>query len=236
MRMKRSRSVLIALSATLVIGVGTAVAASIPNGDFEKGNLSNWKAKNDGDGDWFVYKASNRELPPTVGGATLPKPFGKFAGALKQNGPGTNYLTHTLPVPADATTLSLKLFWINDGGPPPAAPASSSSRAQAAAAGYWVFPGDWNATGPRIQFFRLDLVEPSANGFTTRKSDILGTIFKPRIGTTKARSGGWINASIDVSRFAGKRVKLRLVEGDNSGFLNVGIDRLEFLSAENPTG
>jgi hypothetical protein len=194
--MKRSRRVLIALSATLVIGVGTAVAASIPNGDFEKGNLSNWKAKNDGDGDWFVYKASNRELPPTVGGATLPKSFGKFAGALKQNGPGTNYLTHTLPVPSDATTLSVKLFWINDG---------------ITAAGYWAFPGTWSTSGPQIQYFRLDLVKPPASGFTTKKSDILGTIFKPRIGTTKARSGGWINASIDVSRFAGKRVKLRLV-------------------------
>jgi hypothetical protein len=229
--MKRSRKVLIALSATLVIGVGTAVAASIPNGDFEKGTLSNWKAKNDGDGDWFVYKASNRELPPTVGGATLPKPFGKFAGALKQNGPGTNYLTHTIAVPTDATTLSVKLFWINDGGPSP-----GFNSAQAAAAGYWVFPGDWNAIGPPIQFFRLDLVDPSANGFTTRKSDILGTIFKPKIGTTKARSGGWINASIDVSRFAGKRVKLRLVEGDNSGFLNVGLDEVRFRSADSPTG
>lgn len=235
MRMKRSRRVLIALSATLVVGVSAAFAASIPNGDFEKGNLSNWKAKNDGDGDWFVYRAGTRKLPNPQGGATLPKPFGKFAGALKQTGPGTNYLTHTIAVPADATTLSIKLFWINDGGPPPAAPASSS-RAQSAASGYWVFPGDWNATGPRIQYFRLDLVKPSANGFTTRKSDILGTIFKPKIGTTKARSGGWVNASIDVSRFGGERVKLRLVEGDNSGYLNVGLDEVEFRSADSPTG
>ncbi len=229
--MKRSRRVLIVLSATLVIGVGTAVAASIPNGDFEKGNLSNWKAKNDGDGDWFVYKASNRELPPTVGGATLPKPFGKFAGALKQNGPGTNYLTHTIAVPADATTLSVKLFWINDGGPSP-----GFNSAQAAAAGYWAFPGSWSTSGARIQYFKLDLVEPSAKGFTTRKSDILGTIFKPRIRSTKARSGGWVTETINVSRFSGEKIKLRLVEGDNSGYLNVGLDEVRFRSADSPTG
>lgn len=229
--MKRSRRVLIVLSATLVIGVGTAVAASIPNGDFEKGNLSNWKAKNDGDGDWFVYKDSNRELPPTVGGATLPKPFGKFAGALKQNGPGTNYLTHTIAVPADATTLSVKLFWINDGGPSP-----GFNSAQAAAAGYWAFPGSWSTSGARIQYFKLDLVEPSAKGFTTRKSDILGTIFKPEIGATKARSSGWVTKTVDVTKFQGQRIKFRLVEGDNSGYLNVGLDEVRFRSADSPTG
>jgi hypothetical protein len=228
--MKRSRRVLIVLSATLVIGVGTAVAASIPNGDFEKGNLSNWKAKNDGDGDWFVYKDSNRKLPDPAGGATLPKPFGKFAAALKQTNPGTNYLTHTLSVPAGASTLSVKLFWINAGGPSP-----GFNSAQAAA-GYWAFPGTWSTSGARIQYFKLDLVEPSAKGFTTRKSDILGTIFKPRIRSTKARSGGWVTETINVSRFSGEKIKLRLVEGDNSGYLNVGLDEVRFLSADSPTG
>ena len=229
--MKRSLTALATVVAVLGLSaVAYAAAPTISNGDFEKGNLSNWKAKNDGDGDWFVYKDSNRKLPDPAGGATLPKPFGKFAAALKQTNRGTNYLTHTLSVPAGASTLSVKLFWINAGGPSP-----GFNSAQAAA-GYWAFPGTWSTSGARIQYFKLDLVKSSANGFTTRKSDILGTIFKPRIRSTKARSGGWVTETINVSRFSGEKIKLRLVEGDNSGYLNVGLDEVQFLSADSPTG
>lgn len=229
--MHRTRKLLFMTLAVIALGAGAAYASSISNGDFEKGNLSSWKAHNNGDGEWFVYKSSGRQLPKPVGGATLPKPFGKYAAALKQNGPGTSYLTQTVSVPASATTLSVELFWINDGGPPP-----GLNSAQAAAAGYWAFPGSWSTSGARIQYFALDLVEPSAKGFTTRKSDILGTIFKPKIRSTKARSGGWLTETVDVTKFQGKRIKFRLVEGDNSGYLNVGIDNLTFNVADQPTG
>lgn len=232
--MNRTRKLFLVTFALIALGAGVAYAgsaSSIPNGDFEKGNLSSWKDDSNGGGNWFVYKDSNRKLPDPAGGATLPKPFGKFAAALKQTNPGTNYLTHTLSVPAGASTLSVKLFWINAGAPPP-----GFNSAQAAAAGYWAFPGSWSTSGARIQYFKLDLVEPSAKGFTTRKSDILGTIFKPEIGATKARSGGWVTKTVDVTKFQGKRIKFRLVEGDNSGYLNVGIDNLTFNSADQPTG
>lgn len=234
MRMKRSGRVLIALSATLVVGVSAAFAASIPNGDFEKGNLSGWKKKNEGGGDWVIYDAKNRKLPGPPGSQpNAPKPFGKYAVVLEQDGPSTNYLIHSLSVPSDATRLSVKLFWVNRGSPPSPPPGRAPLRASA---GYWRFPGDWSSSGSRIQFFQLDLLKSSAAGFTTKKSDILATIFKPKIGSTPARSGGWVSETVDVSRYRGEKIKFRLVEGDNSGFLNVGIDRLEFLSAENPTG
>ena len=79
-------------------------------------------------------------------------------------------------------------------------------------------------------------MKSSAKGFSTRKSDVLATIFKPKIGSTPARSGGWVTETIDVSRFSGEKVKLRLVEGDNSGYMNVGLDQVEFRSASTPTG
>jgi hypothetical protein len=228
---KRVGKVLLASAALVAIGAATAFAASIPNGNFEEGNFSGWKKQSKGDGTWFVYTAKNRKVPGP-GGATLPKPFGKYAAALKQSGPGTNYLTHTFRVPSGATTLSLKLFWINQGGPPPGLVSAQAS----AEAGYWRFPGEWSVTGDRIQFFTLDLVKPSASGFTTKKSDVVTTILKPKVGSTKARSGGWVTETIDVSRFRGEKIKLRLVEGDNSGYLNVGLDQVEFRSASTPTG
>ena len=226
------------LSAVAVLSFGAvAYAASgsrIPNGDFEKGDLSGWKKKNEGGGDWVIYDAKSRKLPGPPGSQPIaPKPFGKYAVVLEQDAPSTNYLIHSLSVPSDATRLSVKLFWVNRGSAPGPTPGSAPRRATA---GYWRFPGDWSTAGSRIQFFQLDLLKSAAPGFTTKKSDILATIFKPKVGSTAARSGGWVTETVDVSRYRGEKIKFRLVEGDNSGFLNVGIDRLEFLSAANPTG
>lgn len=221
--------------AILLAAAAVALAATIPNGGFEKGNFSGWSKQSTGGGNLFVYDKPSRVLPaPPYGGATLPKPIGKYASSIRQTGPSTNYLTRTLRVPGDATTLSVKLFWINNGGPPgPPPPASSPRRA---GTGYWRFPGTWSTSGRRIQYFRLDLVRPAANGFTTKQSDILATMFRPKTGTTKSRSGGWLTKSIDVTQFRGRRIKLRLVEGDNSGYMNVGLDSLRFTTVSLPTG
>ena len=229
--MNRTRKLLLTTFALVALGAGVAYASSISNGDFEKGNFSGWNEQSTDDGEWFIYSAKKRKIPGP-GGPTLPKPFGKYAAALKQTGPSTNYLTHTFTVPAGVNTLSLKLFWINRGSPPPGLVSAHAS----AEAGYWRFPGEWSISGDRIQYFTLDLVKSSAKGFSTRKSDVLATIFKPKIGSTPARSGGWVTETIDVSRFSGEKVKLRLVEGDNTGFMNVGLDQVEFRSAGTPTG
>jgi hypothetical protein len=232
--MKRSLTALATVVAVLGLSaVAYAAAPTISNGDFEKGNFSGWNEQSTGDGEWFIYSAKKRKIPGP-GGPTLPKPFGKYAAALKQTGPSTNYLTHTFTVPSGVNTLSLKLFWINRGSPP--RPPGLVSAQASAEAGYWRFPGGWSISGDRIQYFTLDLVKSSANGFSTRKSNVLATIFKPKIGSTPARSGGWVTETIDVSRFSGEKVKLRLVEGDNSGYMNVGLDQVEFRSASTPTG
>ena len=232
----RRGKVLFATLAILLVGATAAVASSIPNGDFEKGNFSGWSKQSTGAGSLFIYDVASRVLPaPPYGGATLPKPIGTYAASVRQNGPSTNYLTRTLEVPGDATTLNVKVFWINEGGPPsPPPPASAPRRA---GTGYWRFPGTWSTGGgKRIQYFRLDLVKPAAKGFTTKQSDILATIFRPKTGSTKARSGGWLAKSIDVTQFRGRKIKFRLVEGDNSGYMNVGLDSLRFGSGSLPTG
>lgn len=219
----------------MAIGAATALAASIPNGGFENGNFSGWTKKNTADASqWKIYTAKSRELPgPPNASPLAPRPIGKYASVLEQEEPSTNYLTRTISVPSDATRLTVKLFWVNRGdGPPP----SVSSAPLRASVGYWRFPGEWIISGPRIQYFMLDIVKPSANGFTTKKSDILTTLFRPTVGSTRARSGGWVNESLNVTRFRGSKIKLRLVEADNSGFLNIGLDQLALRSANTPTG
>ena len=232
--MNQTKKILFVLIAILLTGTATALAAAVPNGDFERGNFSGWQTKSNGGGSWSVYDASERELPGPPGASPLaPRPLGKYASKLEQDDPGTNYLTRTLFIPRSATNLSVKLFWINRGGAAPPVPGSASQRA---VTGFWRFPGIWSTSGDDIQFFRLDIVKPGAGGFTTEDSDILATLFAPTIGSTPARSGGWKTKRINVSRFQGEKIKLRLVEGDNRGFLNVGLDRLRLLSASPPTG
>ncbi|MFM9042777.1 MAG: hypothetical protein ACKOPI_01260, partial [bacterium] len=158
-----------------MVGVTAAFAASIPNGDFEKGNFSGWKEKSTGGGEWSIYTAKDRVLPGPPNGPSAPKPVGKYASRLVQEEPSTNYLTRSLTVPSGATHLTVKLFWVNRGGPPGPVPGNAA---------YWRFPGTWDVSGARIQYFMLDLVKASAGGFTTKKSDILATLFKPKIGST----------------------------------------------------
>ncbi len=230
---KRVGKVLLASVALVAIGAATAFAASIPNGNFESGNFSDWKIRNKGSGDWVIYDSGDRKkATKDRGGAILPKPFGEFSAAITQGGPSANVILRTVRVPADATVMSVKLFWINDGGEPPPAPAAQAS----ADPGYWAFPGEWDFTGPRIQYFVVDLLKPSSPAFTAEKSDVLKTVFKPKIGATKARSGGWVTEAVDVAKFQGQRIKFRLVEADNSGYMNVGLDNLSFNTADLPTG
>lgn len=229
--MKKFHKALIASLAILALGASAAYASSITNGDFETRNFKDWKIRNTGGGNWIIYDKGNRKMTKPRGGATLPKPYGTFAASIVQGNPSTNYIIRTLEVPADATMLSVKLFWINQGSPPP-----TITSAQASEVGFWRFPGEWSVSAGRIQYFTLDLVKPSADGFSTKKSDVLATIFKPKINSTQARSGGWVTETVNVEKYQGQKIKFRLVEADNSGYMNVGLDNLTFNVADLPTG
>jgi len=224
----RTRKLFLVTFALIALGAGVAYAASapsIPNGDFEKGNLSGWKTGDTaGDNPWFVYTASQRgkgDVP-----SDIPKPRGKYSAGVQQfSSPGVNYLTRVLKVPADATTLKMNYFWNNYSSlAPGGAPA-------------WTFPGTWSVGGGlgTIQYLTLDLLKSSASPRTTSKSAILKTIFRPKAGVTPAVSG-WRSGSVDVSRFRGKKIKLRYIVGVNYAPMPIGFDDLKFVAADAPTG
>ncbi len=236
--MNRTRKLFLVTFALIALGAGVAYAASaskIPNGDFEKGNLSGWKTGDTaGTNPWFVYTASQRGTGDVP--SDIPKPRGKYSSGVQQfSDPGVNYLTRVLKVPADATTLKMNYFWNNYSGRAPGrAPRSVRGGGGALT---WIFPGTWSISGGfgTIQYLTLDLLKSSASPRTTSKSAILKTIFRPKAGVTPAVSG-WRSGSVDVSRFRGKKIKLRYIVGVNVAPMPIGLDDLKFVAAKPPTG
>ena len=234
--MNRTRKLFLVTSALIALGAGVAYAgsaSSIPNGDFEKGNLSSWKTGDTaGTNPWFVYTASQRgkgDVP-----SDIPKPRGKYSSGVQQfSDPGVNYLTRVLKVPADATTLKMNYFWNNYSGGNP-------GRATRSVRGFggsptWRFSGRWSIASGQLQYLTLDLLTASASPLTTSKSKILDTIFKPNAGVTPAVSG-WRSGSVDVSRYRGEKIKLRYIVGVNLAPIPIGLDDLKFVGAQPPTG
>lgn len=221
--MKRSLTVLATVAAVLALGAVAYAASSskIPNGNFEKGNLSDWKTgDSSGDNPWFVYTAAERgtgSIPPDI-----PKPRGKYsAGVNQREAPGVNYITRVLKVPAGATTLKMNYFWLNFTG--------------VIGSPTWRFSGSWSIDSGQLQYLTLDLLTASASPLTTSKSKILDTIFKPKAGVTPAVSG-WRSGSVDVSRYRGEKIKLRYIVGVNVASMPIGLDDLKFVGAQPPTG
>lgn len=235
--MKRSFTVLATVAAVLALGA-VAYAASlskIPNGNFEKGNLSDWKTGDSaGDNPWFVYTAAERgdgDVP-----SDIPKPRGKYSAGVSQfSSPGVNFITRVLKVPAGATTLKMNYFWNNYSGRnlvrvPRSVRGTGGSLT-------WRFPGNWSVSDAfgTIQYLTLDLLTASASPLTTSKSKILDTIFKPKAGVTPAVSG-WRSGSVDVSRYRGEKIKLRYIVGVDVAVMPIGLDDLKFVGAQPPTG
>lgn len=232
--MKRSLTLLLSTVAVLALGaVAYATSSSkIPNGNFEKGNLSGWKTGDSaGDNPWFVYTAAERGKGPVPD--NIPKPRGKYSAGVSQfNSPGVNYITRVLKVPAGATTLKLNYFWNNySGGNPARAPRSVRGGGSL----IWAFSGKWSIDSGPLQYLTLDLLEASAPPRTTSKSKILKTIFKPKAGVTP-RVSGWRSGSVDVSRYQGEKIKLRYIVGVNVAPMPIGLDDLKFVGAQPPTG
>ncbi len=82
------------------------------------------------------------------------------------------------------------------------------------------------------QQFRIDLLHPSAPIDSVAKADVLVNVFRtsPSDSTTREPA----EVSVDLSRWAGQTVRLRLAQTDNRGPLRVGVDdiRLERIGAD----
>jgi CubicO group peptidase (beta-lactamase class C family) len=179
--------------------------------DFESGALTGWRAVGGGSGGWFVYTEGSKAPDPAQSDPNVPfdlpnPPQGKFAAVTDTNGPGTRILYRDVELDG-RLRLQLSVFYAGVGG-------FSSPQSLA-----------YDEPGVNEQF-RIDLVAPSAPIDSVAHGDVLVSVFKTSAGDPDRREPSAV--SVDLSRWAGRTVRLRLAATDNSGPLRAGVDDIRF--------
>jgi D-alanyl-D-alanine carboxypeptidase len=179
--------------------------------DFEAGALTGWKQVGGGSGGWFVYTNGGTAPDPARSDPNVPfdlpdPPQGKYAAVSDMNGPGTRILYRDVKLDG-RLRLQLAAFYAGVGG-------LSSPRSLA-----------YDDAGANEQF-RIDLVAPSAPIDSVAHRDVLVNIFKTGAGDPDRREPNTV--SVDLSRWAGQTVRLRLAVTDNGGPLRAGVDDIRF--------
>ena len=179
--------------------------------DFESGALTDWKAVGGGSGGWLIYSNASKAPDPAQSDSNLPfdlpdPPQGRFAAASDSNGPGTRILYRDVKLDG-RFRLHLSVFYAGVGG-------FSSPQTLA-----------YDEPGANQQF-RIDLVAPSAPIDSVARGDVLLNIFKTSAGDPDRREPS--SVSVDLSRWAGRTVRLRLAATDNRGPLRAGVDDIRF--------
>jgi hypothetical protein len=180
--------------------------------DFESGTLAGWKIERSGAGGWFAY--TNGKTPPNPAESDPNFPFavpdapqGKFAAVTDMNGPGRRILYRDVKLDG-RYTLRLTVFYVNAG------PLSSPDTLD--------FEG-----GSENQQYRIDIVAPSAPVDSLAAAHVLANVFRTSPGDADRRAPSAV--TVDLSKWEGQTVRLRLASVDNRGPLRAGVDdiRLE---------
>jgi CubicO group peptidase (beta-lactamase class C family) len=179
--------------------------------DFESGALTGWRAVAGGSGGWFIYTDGSKAPDPGRSDPNVPfdlpdPPQGRFAAVTDTNGPGTRILYRDVKLDG-RLRLHLSVFYAGAGG-------FSSPQSLA-----------YDEPGANEQF-RIDLVAPSAPIDSVAQRDVLVKVFKTSAGDPDRREPSTV--SVDVSRWAGRTVRVRLAVTDNSGPLRAGVDNIRF--------
>jgi D-alanyl-D-alanine carboxypeptidase len=183
--------------------------------DFESGALTGWRAVGGGSGGWFVYTNGSKPPDPARSDPNVPfdvpdPPQGRFAAVSDTNGPGTRILFRDVKLDG-RLRLHVSVFYAGVGG--------------------FNSPNTLAYDEPRAnQQFRVDLVAPSAPIDSVAQGDVLANIFKTSAGDPDRREPSPV--SVDLSRWAGQTVRLRLAVTDNNGPMRAGVDNIRF----EPTG
>jgi hypothetical protein len=179
--------------------------------DFESGAIDGWQTVSGGSGAWFVYSDGTKAPDPAQSDPNVPfhvpdPPQGKYAAVTDMNGPGTRILFRDLKLDG-RFALHLTVFYA--GSAPFSSPASLAHDASEA-----------------NQQFRVDIVRRAAPIDSVARGDVLVNVFHTSPGDPTGRPPSAV--SVDVSRWAGQTVRLRLAATDNGGPLRVGVDNIRF--------
>jgi len=179
--------------------------------DFESGSLTGWREVVGGIGGWFVYTDGSKAPDPARSDPNVPfdlpdPPQGRFAAVSDTNGPGTRILYRDVKLDG-RFRLHLSVFYAGVGG-----------FASPKTLGY-------DEPGANQQF-RIDLVALTAPIDSVAQGDVLVNVFATSAGDPDRLEPRTV--SIDVSRWAGRTVRLRLATTDNRGPLRAGVDNIRF--------
>jgi D-alanyl-D-alanine carboxypeptidase len=179
--------------------------------DFESGAIADWQAVGSGAGGWFVYTDGQKAPDPAQSDPNVPflvpdPPQGKYAAVTDMNGPGTRILYRDLRLDG-RFALHVTVFYA--GSAPFSSPTTLAQ----------------DAPEPNQQF-RIDLVSRSAPIDSVAKDDVLVNVFHTSSDDEAARRPTELR--VDVTRWTGQTVRLRLASTDNRGPLRVGVDDIRF--------
>jgi D-alanyl-D-alanine carboxypeptidase len=199
----------VAFGAFLVLRDGQPARTLVD--DFESGALTDWQAVGSGSGGWFVYSDGTKAPDPARSDPNFPfllpdPPQGKFAAVTDVNGPGTRILYRDVRLNG-RLTLNMTVFY--SGSPPLSSPGTLT----------WDVP-------EANQQFRIDLLDPNAPIDSVASGDVLMNVFRTTSEDEVAREPTRVR--VNVSRWAGKTVRLRLAATDNRGPMRVGVDDIRF--------
>ncbi len=196
-----------AMMALTTLGVGTALAATAANGNFEDGTLTGWTAVSAGSGGWFNYTGTSAP----VSGMTIPAPpEGTRAAVADQTGPGSHVLYQDL-VLESTQSHSLSFFVYYDNR------ASSFET-----------PDTLSHTSVANQQYRIDIMKPTADVSSVVASDVLATIFRTAVGDPLTLAPTL--TTFELTPWAGSTVRLRFAAVDNMGNFQSGVDAVAVTS------
>ena len=184
----------------------------IPNGNFETGDFTHWNVANQpgGSGDWFVYEGT---ISPLSAHNIAAPPQGTFAAVSDQEDPGSHVLYRNIKLePGMRHELSFYLYYENQAGE--------------------FFPRNTLdfRTIPNEQYL-VDILRPRANPLALNPDDTLTRLFRTRAGDPNRLQPTLL--TFNLTRFAGKTIRLRFAEVDNQFYFQASVDGVSVTSTPN---
>jgi hypothetical protein len=210
---------LVALLTSALVGLTIAAAPAAPaavghddppalaNGGFERGWFAGWGHQDQpgSSGAWRVFAGTSSPI------SQLPipaPPEGRVQAVVDQSGPGSHALFRRISVDGDHSALQLT-FWYRNR------------------AGVFFSPKTLRFDRVANQQFRIDIMRVGAGVRSLATHAILATPFRTMPGSPA--SVGPRTITVDLSRFAGTDVRLRIAEVDNQFFFQAGVDAVRLV-------
>jgi hypothetical protein len=199
------------LACVALLAPGTAVAATVVNGDFESGTLQGWHLHRETeDGNWFAYKGVNTPISQQRGRPVAPPPQGSYAAITDEVLPDSLILYQDITLePGFNYRLSLLAYY--DSLQPIAVPTPDTLSVDPEVLG-----------GQHNQQFRIDVIKPEAPLASVDQSDVLRTLFKTEPGRPETMEPTQL--ATNLSAFAGQTVRLRIANAVDEDLFNAGLD------------